>query len=109
MASIRGDRPCPRSTACPRNVARLLRSMDFSLRINCKVISPKNYPRRDDQFRQIAHLRSSPPADTPVICADCRKNELVGSLRNSGVARKGDAKKLLEHDFPFSVSGKAVH
>ena len=82
--------------------------MDFSLRINCKVISPKNHPRRDEQFRRIAHLRSSRPAETAVMCVDCQEKDFVGRFRNSGTAWARDAEKVIDHDFPSSAGGKAV-
>ena len=89
-------------------MARLLRSLGFSLRINQKVIAPKTHPRRDEQFRHIAQLRSALPADIPVISVDCKKKEYIGRFRNGGAAWKLEAEKVFDHDFPSWASGKAA-
>ena len=39
-------------------VARLLRDMDFSLRVNRKAIATDSSPDRDQQFRYISSLRT---------------------------------------------------
>jgi hypothetical protein len=40
-------------------VARLLRDMDFSLRVNRKAIATDSSPDRDQQFRYISSLRTA--------------------------------------------------
>ena len=42
---------------CARTVARLLKKMGFSLRVNHKKRAGASHPNRDDQFRHIAELR----------------------------------------------------
>ena len=70
---------------CPRTVARLLKAMDYSLRVNHKKLAGASHPRRDDQFRNITELRERCAADNvPVISVDTKKKELVGAFRNPG-------------------------
>ncbi len=70
---------------CARTVARLLKKMGFSLRVNHKKRAGASHPNRDDQFHHIAELRERCAADnTPVISVDTKKKELVGAFRNPG-------------------------
>ena len=70
---------------CPQTVARLLKAMGYSLRVNHKKLAGASHPRRDDQFRHITELRERCAADNvPVISVDTKKKELVGAFRNPG-------------------------
>ena len=71
---------------CPRTVARLLKAMGYSLRVNHKKLARVPHPDRDRQFRHIAELRGccadgNSPSSAPVRT---KKEELVGSFRNPG-------------------------
>jgi arginine repressor len=68
-----------------KTVARLLKQLGFSLRVNQKKVartvnvSPKE---RDAQFSHIAELRELCAAGhVPVISVDTKKKELIGNLK----------------------------
>ena len=42
---------------CPQTVARLLKAMGYSLRVNHKKLAGASHPNRDQQFRYITELR----------------------------------------------------
>jgi hypothetical protein len=66
-------------------VARLLREMDFSLRVNRKAIATDSSPDRDLQFRYISSLRDRfGRRGLPIISVDTKKRELVGNFKNNG-------------------------
>lgn len=96
----------------PSTVARLLKQMGFSLRVNhkklarvCKV-SP---PDRDAQFRKIAALREDFAArGLPVISVDTKKKELIGCFKNAGAAWNRETIAVKDHDFPSEALGKAI-
>ena len=46
----------------------------------------------------------------PVISIDCKKKENIGNFKNGGAEyrRKGDARKVLDHDFPIKELGTVV-
>ena len=70
---------------CPQTVARLLKAMGYSLRVNHKKRAGASHPRRDEQFRHITEVRERCAADNvPVISVDTKKKELVGAFRNPG-------------------------
>ena len=94
--------------AWPRSVARLLRSLRVSLRVNRKVLAPATHPRRDEQFQLIAGLRTERDAGLPIVSIDSKKKELVGRFKNPGAAWKQDAEDVFDHDFPSWASGRAV-
>ena len=67
---------------CPQTVARLLKAMGYSLRVNHKKLAGASHPRRDDQFRNITELRERCAADNvPVISVDTKKKEHVPQSR----------------------------
>ena len=50
---------------CPQTVARLLKAMGYSLRVNHKKLAGASHPNRDQQFRYITELRERCAADNP--------------------------------------------
>ena len=67
---------------CARTVARLLKKMGFSLRVNHKKRAGASHPNRDDQFQHITELRARCAVEnTPVISVDTQKKELVGAFK----------------------------
>ena len=70
---------------CARTVARLLKTMGFSLRVNHKKLAGASHPNRDDQFQRITALRQRCAVEnTPMISVDTKKKELVGAFKNAG-------------------------
>ena len=94
---------------CPRTVARLLKAMGYSLRVNHKKLAGASHPRRDDQFRNITDLRERCAADNvPVISVDTKKKELVGAFRNPGAKWDRSPERVNDHDFRSKAEGLAI-
>ena len=69
----------------PNTVARLLRQMGYSLRVNHKKLSSDFSPDRNDQFLYLGDLRQKfQRRGLPIISVDTKKRELVGSFKNPG-------------------------
>lgn len=96
----------------PRTVARLLRQMGYSLKVNHKKLSrvSKTAPEdRNAQFEHIAELREGfATRGLPVISIDTKKKELVGLFKNPGVAWAREPVEVKDHDFLSEAVGKAV-
>ncbi len=82
--------------------------MGYSLRVNRKVIAPKTHPRRDEQFRYIAALRSALTPTLPAVSVDAKKKQLVGRFRNPGTAWSDHCVEVFDHDYPSWATGQAV-
>ena len=90
-------------------VARLLHSMNYSLRANRKNLASGASPFRDQQFQYISSLRHRfQRRGLPMISVDTKKRELVGNFNNAGV--KWDRSPLLvnDHDFRSDSTGVAI-
>lgn len=95
-----------------RTVARLLKSLEYSLRVNHKKLARacKTAPKdRNAQFEHIARIREDYAAQgLPVISVDTKKKELVGNFKNAGAAWSQQPIKVKDHDFASEAVGKAV-
>jgi hypothetical protein len=92
----------------PRTVARLLRQLKFSLRVNQKRLGAK-HPDRDPQFHRIARLRRRfVQQGDPIISVDAKKRELVGNFKNAGTQWVRNPTLVNDHDFRTLASGVAV-
>ena len=90
-------------------IGRLLKQMDFRLRVNHKKRSRVSAPERDKQFRYIRKMRDTfARRGEPVMSVDSKKRELVGNFKNAGVAWKQEAMETLDHDFPSDAEGVAI-
>ena len=96
----------------PKTVARLLKQMGYSLRVNHKKLarvcttSPAD---RDAQFVHIAALREDCAArGLPVISVDTKKKELIGRFKNPGVAWRRTPVLVKDHDFRSEADGVAI-
>ena len=93
----------------PRTVARLLRSMGFSLRVNRKCIPSCSPVERNAQFEFIDRLRQDcAHRNTPILSIDTKKKELVGRFRNAGLSWEQQPVPVNDHDFRSQASGLAV-
>jgi hypothetical protein len=96
----------------PNTVARLLRQMGYSLRVNHKKLArvTKTDPDdRDAQFARIAELRQDCAArGRPIVSIDTKRKELVGVFKNAGVAWNREPVQVNDHDFASDAIGKAV-
>ena len=94
---------------CPQTVARLLKAMGYSLRVNHKKLAGVSHPNRDQQFRHITQLRQRCAADhSPLISVDTKKKELVGRFRNPGAKWDRSPELVNDHDFRSDADGLAV-
>lgn len=92
-----------------RTVAKLLKQMDYSLRVNHKKLSEGCSEQRDAQFARIAMLREQCAAEgLPLISVDTKKKELVGQFKNPGVAWREAPVLVNDHDFRSQAQGLAV-
>ncbi len=91
------------------SVMRILKKLDYSLKSNKKMLSGKNHPDRDAQFKYINRLVNAfSGQENPVVSVDTKKKELVGNFKNSGKTWTKDAIEVLDHDFPSFALGKAI-
>jgi hypothetical protein len=90
-------------------VRRLLRDMDYSLKVNLKRLTGDPHPDRDRQFEYIASQKQAfLNAGTPVISVDTKKKELIGNFKNPGRRWCPEADLVNAHDFEQDALGKAV-
>ena len=90
-------------------VGRLLRDMDYSLRVNRKEIAASSAPDRNEQMIHIAKLRQRfVRAGNPVVSVDTKKKELVGQFKNAGVAWGKSPVLVNDHDFRSTAVGMAI-
>lgn len=93
----------------PTAIRRLLKRMDFSLKVNKKRALGSNHPERDTQFEYIASQRREfAVAGLPIISVDTKKKELIGEFRNSGKIWCRQSEEVSEHDFPSLAVCRAV-
>lgn len=94
---------------CPKTVAKLLKKMDFRLRVNHKKRATSCDPDRDRQFDHIAELRERfTRTDAPIISVDSKKRELVGRFKNPGTTWQRQALIVNDHDFRSDAEGIAI-
>ena len=93
----------------PRTVARLLKNLGFSLRVNHKEISTVSSEDRDEQFRYIQKQRDAfAAAGSPIISVDSKKKELIGNFKNPGTTWETSPTLVRDHDFRSDADGIAV-
>lgn len=98
----------------PNTVGRLLKKMEFSLRVNHKKIESgnKNPPSphdRDKQFGHINGLREKfENENNPIISVDTKKRELIGNFKNPGQSWQRTPLLVKDHDFPSDAIGVAI-
>jgi hypothetical protein len=93
---------------CANTVARLLKQLDFRLRVNHKKLS-RSRPDRDAQFAYIAAQREAFAAKgLPIVSIDSKKRELVGNFRNPGAAWNRKPVLVNDHDFRSDADGIAI-
>ncbi len=98
----------------PKTVGRLLKQMNFSLRMNLKSLesglrNPPDPRQRDLQFRYIrSQIRTYARRGLPVISVDTKSRELIGAFHQSGRKWSQEPIKVLDHDFPSDAKGVAL-
>jgi hypothetical protein len=94
----------------PPTVGRLLRKLDYSLRVNSKQREARsNHLDRDVQFahidEQVAIFKA---AGHPIISVDTKKKELIGDFKQAGRSWCREPIAVNIHDFPGDSLGRAV-
>jgi transposase len=93
-------------------IAKLLKTQGYSLQSNKKDLAIKpSHIDRDAQFEYINNKAKEYMAiGNPVISIDAKKKENIGNFKNNGAEyrKKGEADKVLDHDFPIKELGKAT-
>jgi hypothetical protein len=93
----------------PRTVARILKTLRFSLRANRKSVSQGSGADRDEQFSYIARQRRSfVKRDLPIVSVDSKKKEMVGNFKNAGRAWHQTPILVRDHDFRSDAVGMAT-
>ena len=93
----------------PNTVAKLLKKLDFRLRVNHKKLSSGSGTERNQQFGYITELRERFARDgLPVISVDTKKRELVGRFKNPGTAWRRQPTLVNDHDFRSEARGVAI-
>jgi len=94
-------------------VARLLKEMNYSLKVNRKKIesnpkkvTPESKQKRNKQFMYINQVREKFTKQKDIIIStDAKKRELVGNFKNNGVIWCKDPKDVNVYDFPTLATG----
>jgi len=90
-------------------VGRLLKGMDYALRVNRKQIAATTNPDRNQQFLYIGQQRESfARQGQPVISVDTKKKELIGAFKNSGAKWDREPVLVNDHDFRSEADGFAI-
>jgi len=93
-------------------VARLLKQLGFSLRVNQKKVARTvnvSPLERDAQFSHIAALRELCAArNVPVISVDSKKKEIIGNFKNAGKTWNREPIAVNDHDFRSESDGVAT-
>ena len=98
----------------PKTVARLLKEMNFSLRVNVKMLEsgqskPIDPQIRDRQFRYIKRQRLEyARKGLPVISVDTKARELIGRFHHSGRCWSRERIDVFDHDFPSDADGVGI-
>jgi hypothetical protein len=93
----------------PRTVARLLKQLGYSLRVNHKKRSRGSPKERDRQFRYIQEIRENFESEAlPVVSIDSKKKELVGRFKNPGTTWEKKPVAVLDHDFRSDAKALVV-
>jgi hypothetical protein len=91
-------------------VGKILKANVYSKQSNQKMLQiGATHPDRNAQFEYINKTAAEHiSAGSPVISVDTKKKEIIGNFKNNGqeYRKKGDPRKVLDHDFPIEKLGK---
>ena len=94
---------------CPRTVARILKDLDYRLRVNHKRVSAGSGPDRDQQFQYIAEQHAQfAQRGLPIVSIDTKKRELIGNFKNQGATWERSPQAVNDHDFRSQADGIAI-
>lgn len=92
-------------------VAKLLRSLGYSLQGTRKKMEGSQHPDRDDQFRYINKLtREFLTSGDPAISVDTKKKELIERFSQTGKEwhPQGEPVDVSTYNIPDQADGKAI-
>lgn len=93
----------------PKTVARLLKELKFSLRVNHKKLAGNSNPHRNHQFEYIFRMRRrGDRGGWPIVSIDTKKKEMVGRFKNPGSSWERKAVGVNDHDFKRDALGTAI-
>ena len=94
---------------CPRTVARILKDLDYTLRVNHKRVARGSGPDRNEQFEYIAEQRTRFAGHgLPIVSIDAKKRERIGNFKNNGTAWRRTPDLVRDHDFRSEAQGIAI-
>jgi hypothetical protein len=83
--------------------------MDYSLRVNHKMLPTDSSPDREEQFDCISRIRTRfLRQHLPIISVDTKKRELVGNFKNPGTRWDRSPILVNDHDFRTDSIGVAI-
>jgi hypothetical protein len=90
-------------------VGRLLKEMDYRLRVNRKQIASTKSPDRNQQFLYIGQQRERfATQGQPTISVDTKKKELIGNFKNAGAKWDREPVLVNDHDFRSDADALAI-
>ena len=95
-------------------VGILFKKMDFSLRVNRKMLrsgnqTPEKRRMCNTQFGYIRQMCEQYSAQAyPVISVDTKKKENIGNFKNAGSTWEHESRPVNDHDFASDASGKGI-
>jgi len=93
---------------CPNTASSLLKHMDFSLKVNRKMIAEMRHPDRNQQFEIISTTKQSfQYMQQPIVSVDSKKKELIGNFKNPGQKWSLSPEQVLTHEFRSQAIGMA--
>ena len=93
----------------PGTVARILKDLDYRLRVNHKRVAAGSGPDRDQQFQYLAEQRMKfAQRGLPIVSIDTKKRELVGNFKNAGSVWAQTPQAVNDHDFRSQADGIAI-
>jgi hypothetical protein len=93
----------------PKTVARLLKGLKFSLRVNHKKHAGNSNPFRNQQFEYIYRMRRRcERGGLPIISIDSKKKEMVGRFKNPGTTWECEPVAVNDHTFKKDALGTAI-
>ncbi len=96
-------------TVSKNTVGRLLKELDYKLRVNRKQISSSKSPVRNQQFLLIDEQRQHFASQgLPIISVDSKKKELIGAFKNPGAKWDRSPQPVKDHDFRSEANALAT-
>jgi hypothetical protein len=96
------------------SVGKILKKMDFSLKVNRKQLcagnqTPEKRRVRNQQFTYIHQMREQHTVcGNPVISVDTKKKENIGNFKNNGSTWERTSRPVNDHDFPSDAIAKGI-